>query len=510
MHSILHSERTRILAQERAGGTRQTAARRRFNRALSGGGRPTRYLRMQKVGRDATTYEVTSRDSSAKPSEQITTLIQRDVEKQGKVFRMEAIYGDGSRQIVLMKKFREPNEVAAQRFAFTKLALKGDEARCAQFLPVDFVVTEYESKPSTSGSRVAPSAAAAPTSSATPDRLKATASFMLMPFELKCANPISSFDSIAFPCQLTFHKLLSLAKDCRVVLNGYAFFSILKKVMAALDVLNSDKELFVHGDLHADNVLVRFKRMRRYSSTGDVKIKDEDIAQVVIIDTGLSSVSSKALQVSSSPWSKVCNGGKRPSPSRDIMTLFLHIASLVPLEYKSIHELLQNLVGYIRVYGPNPKYGNTFATLNTCEERIRLQKIVPAAAQARERNPAPPPPPAQPQFGGFGDRTRFGAAVQAQQQAPQQAPQQRKTAWQEGDFVYTTDIEKNRAYIADYKGREIMNPHHVTYADTIPPPKGPFATPKAMYKTLTELEEELRKVSKEGELKRKRCEREKK
>ena len=101
---------------------------------------------MQKVGRDATTYEVTSRDSSAKPSEQITTLIQRDVEKQGKVFRMEAIYGDGSRQIVLMKKFREPNEVAAQRFAFTKLALKGDEARCAQFLPVDFVVTDREAR----------------------------------------------------------------------------------------------------------------------------------------------------------------------------------------------------------------------------------------------------------------------------------------------------------------------------------------------------------------------------
>ena len=100
---------------------------------------------------------------------------------------------------------------------------------------------------------------------------------MLMPFELKCANPISSFDSIAFPCQLTLHKLLSLAKDCRVKLSGYAFFSILKKVMAALDVLNSDKELFVHGDLHAENVLVRFKRMRRYSSTGVVKIRQRTL-----------------------------------------------------------------------------------------------------------------------------------------------------------------------------------------------------------------------------------------
>ena len=420
--SRLARERRYLRAREKAEGRRDLDGRRRFNRvrrALHGGAAdPLRHINMVLIDQARLSFEVVVND-------EIQYLIRQRVVLADRIFEADAVMADGSKRRMIVKRIEDMGEIEAQRSAHVALAVHGCK-RCAQFAPIVAIASHL----SAAGTVVA--------------------TYALMPYERECANPSTDLAAMEMPCQLTLAQLLRGG----IEVSEGAYLAILLLVVRALKVLNTGRDVFVHGDLHPNNILVRLSEIDVDDYDMRTQVAKEHVDEVLLIDTGMAYVDTEDVEVKTTAWAKKCGGDEVPHASRDLMTLFLGLAHLTPMEFDKVHDgLIKPLVEHMAANF------ESFQKLNQCGELLKY-------------------------LGKPGDTARAG-------QTTLRTPDglRRQFYWTEGDFQYEYDVTGDYARIADKNGRTMTELHHALYADTVPAPKdGPFASLAAMERALAQME----------------------
>ena len=401
VRAVLAQHRTDLLARERREGARDVDARRAHNAALRGGAVPT--IR-------ASDWTI----SAVQGASDITAMTMLDtvyVKRPVYVYEVEVRRADGRTERLALKvntdsRARADTQTEAEmqhavhtdlKLAAAKDADNAGAAPMAQALEVHAIVD---------GPRYVG---------------------FLMPYAMPCPAPADQ------SCYLTLDSAV------RGLADGFAFFDMLLRVFRALKHLNRGENVFVHGDLHAKNVMVKVRGGRTKPLRGD------DVEDVMLIDTGMSYVkrAGRELGPLMHDWATRCHGddaANRPKPSRDIVTLWLSLLPIIPPAFASTHALMKTLVILMQA---QTRLGDDkgILKLNTC-----ANGLVPGGKMLRK-----------------------------------------------GDFVYK-ESPTGGSSILDAEGKRMRGHlHYVAYANTLNiPSKSPFATPGQMCDQLERDREELK------------------
>ena len=403
VRAVLAQHRTDLLARERREGARDVDARRAHNAALRGGAVPT--IR-------ASDWTI----SAVQGASDITAMTMLDtvyVKRPVYVYEVEVRRADGRTERLALKVNTDSRARADTR----------TEAEMQHAVHTDLKLAPAKDADNAG----APPMAQALEVHAIVDGPRYVG--FLMPYAMPCPAPADQ------SCYLTLDSAV------RGLADGFAFFDMLLRVFRALEHLNRGENVFVHGDLHAKNVMVKVRGGRTKPLRGD------DVEDVMLIDTGMSYV--KRDSGEDGPlmhgWATRCHDdddANRPKPSRDIVTLWLSLLPIIPPMFASTHKLMKNLVFVIRT---QTQLGDNkgILKLNTC-----AKELVP-------------------------DKERM---------------------LRKDDFVYEKSPTGGSS-ILDAKGKRMRGHlHYVAYANILTiPSNSPFATPGQMCDQLEKDREELEK-----------------
>ena len=425
MTTRLAQARGELLARERRTNARDLHGRRRFNAVLRGGAvEPLRHITMKRIDSARLSFEVSVHD-------EIQYLIRHQVIRGDQIFLADAVMMDGSKQRMIVKRIHDIGEVEAMRSAHVALALHGCR-RCAQFPRVVATATHVSKD-------------------ADDTKKAALGSYVLMPYAKECVGAgEGSVAAMELPCQVTLSQLL---RGRAFDVTESAYVEILLRVVRALRVLNRKNDVFVHGDLHPGNILVRLATLDVDAGGVAAEVEARHIDRVMLIDTGMSFVDTRDVVVRTARWAKRCGGAASPHPSRDLMTLMLSLTHLTPLKFSSVHDtLIRPLVEHMA------SNFDSFQKLNQCDRLLKF-------------------------LGDPSDEARLGETTYRTPDGRRQ-----EYYWEEGDFQYDIDVTGEYARIADRQGDTMTELHHAMYADTVPKPKnGPFSTLSAMESALSRM-----------------------